>query len=89
MIGTFNSWFATWTKKFKSRLRSSSRGCDEIEFAPSTGVESDSPTLSSPLVPEAELKPSRDKQRNKAGTVHFGNLILNASLIHVDIGRRL
>jgi hypothetical protein len=34
------------------------------------------PILKSPSVPEADVKPVRDKKRNKIGTVHFGTFIL-------------
>jgi hypothetical protein len=47
---------------------------------PATPEDKLKPILTSPPVPEADVKPVRDKKRNKIGTDHFGILIFNESM---------
>lgn len=90
MIGTRSSWFATWRKKSRSRLRFGVRGCDAVVAAVAEAVADDAdkakPTTSAlaSLSPPADVKLERDNRRNNTGTTHFVNLISTASLPFLD-----
>ena len=50
-----------------------------------TGVLSANPTVSAAWSPPADVKPARDRKRNKTGTIHLGNLILTNVTIEKNL----